>query len=63
MVALVLQDLDNLTERTMNSALYSKIVKEILWSWVCALKLEHTWVTQENNDMSHTSKSTFECLE
>ncbi len=47
---------------TMNSALYQKILKENLRLSVCDLKLEHTWVMQQDNDPKHTSKSTSEWL-
>ena len=43
---------------TINSALYQKILKENVQSSVCDLKLECTWVLQQENDPQHTSKST-----
>ncbi len=47
---------------TMNSALYQKILKENVRPSVCDLKLKHTWVMQQDNDLKHTSKSTSEWL-
>ncbi len=49
-------------DRTMNSALYQKILKENVRLSVCDLKLKHTWVMQQDNDPKHTSKSTSEWL-
>ncbi len=46
----------------MNSALYQKILKENVQPSVCDLKLKRTWVTQQDNDPKHTSKSTSEWL-
>ncbi len=47
---------------TMNSAENQKILKENVRSSVCDLKLKHTWVMQQDNDLKHTSKSTSEWL-
>ncbi len=47
---------------TMNSALYQKILKENVRPSVCDLKLNRTWVLQQDNDPKHTSKSTSEWL-
>ncbi|KAK3510959.1 hypothetical protein QTP70_027804 [Hemibagrus guttatus] len=47
---------------TMNSAVYQKILKEIVWPSVCDLKLKRTWVLQQDNDPKHTSRSTSEWL-
>ncbi len=47
---------------TMNSASYQKILKENVQPSVCDLKLKHTWVLQQDNDLKHTSKSTSEWL-
>ncbi|KAK3527102.1 hypothetical protein QTP86_010826 [Hemibagrus guttatus] len=48
--------------RTMNSAVYQKILKENVQPSVCDLKLKRTWVLQQDNDPKHTSKSTSEWL-
>ncbi len=47
---------------TMNSALYQKILKENVWPSVCDLKLKRTRVMQQDNNLKHTSKSTYEWL-
>ncbi len=47
-------------DRTMNSALYQKILKENVQPSVCDLK--RTWVMQQDNVPKHTSKSTSEWL-
>ncbi|KAK3552767.1 hypothetical protein QTP86_022344 [Hemibagrus guttatus] len=47
---------------TMNSAVYQKILKENVRPSVCDLKLNQTWVLQQDNDPKHTSKSTSEWL-
>ncbi|KAF7653860.1 hypothetical protein LDENG_00077700 [Lucifuga dentata] len=46
----------------MNSALNQKILKEIIKSSVCKLKLKHNWVLQQDNDPKHKSKFTSEWL-
>ncbi len=47
---------------TMNSAVYQKILKDNVWPSVRDLKLNRTWVLQQDNDPKHTSKSTSEWL-
>ncbi|KAK3536221.1 hypothetical protein QTP86_000202 [Hemibagrus guttatus] len=47
---------------TMNSAVYQKILKDDVRPSVCDLKLKRTWVLQQDNDPTHTSKSTSEWL-
>lgn len=47
---------------TMNSALYHTILKENVRPSVCDLKLKHIWVMQQDNDLTHTRKSTSEWL-
>lgn len=49
-------------EGKMNSAVYQKILKENVWTSVCALKLKRSWIMQQDNDPKHTSKSTSEWL-
>ncbi len=51
-----------ITDGTVNSALYQKILKENVQPSVCDLKLKRTWVMQQDNDPKHTSKSTSEWL-
>ncbi len=51
-----------ISDGTMNSALYKKILKATVQPSVCDLKLKHTWVIQQDNDPKHTSKSTSEWL-
>jgi len=51
-----------ISDGTMNSALYQKILKATVRPSVCDLKLKHTWVIQQDNDPKHTSKSTSEWL-
>ena len=46
----------------MNSAVYQKILKENIRPSVCALKLKHSWILQQDNDPKHISKSTSEWL-
>ncbi|KAK3559789.1 hypothetical protein QTP86_020770 [Hemibagrus guttatus] len=43
--------------RTMNSAVYQKILKENVRPSVYDLKLKRTWVLQQDNDLKHTSKA------
>ncbi|KAI4901942.1 hypothetical protein NFI96_021236 [Prochilodus magdalenae] len=50
------------TWKTMNSAVYQKILKESVRPSVRDLKLKRTWVLQQDNDPKHASKSTSEWL-
>ncbi len=49
-----------ITDGTINSALYQKILKENVQPSVCDLK--RTWDVQQKNDPKLTSKSTSEWL-
>lgn len=46
----------------LNSAIWKKIPKENVQPSVWVLKLKPTWVMQQDNDMTHTCKSTSEWL-
>lgn len=51
-----------LVNGAMNSAVYKNIMKENVQPCVHDLKLEHTWVLQQDNDPKYTSKFTSEWL-
>uniref|UniRef100_A0A9J8AH52 Transposase Tc1-like domain-containing protein n=1 Tax=Cyprinus carpio carpio TaxID=630221 RepID=A0A9J8AH52_CYPCA len=51
-----------ISDGTMNSALYQKILKKNVRLSVCDLKLKRTWVMEQDNDPKHTSKSISEWL-
>ncbi|KAF7658781.1 hypothetical protein LDENG_00007380 [Lucifuga dentata] len=46
------------TERTMNSKLYQEIAKENVKVVVSHLKLNRSWMMQQDNGSIHTRKST-----
>lgn len=52
-----------LVNGAMNSAVYKNIMKENVQPCVHDLKLEHTWVLQQDNDPQRTSKSNSEWLQ
>ncbi|MBN3324653.1 TXND3 protein, partial [Atractosteus spatula] len=51
-----------ITESTMNSTLYQRVLEENVRPSVKKLKLKHKWTLQQDNDPKHSSKSTKEWL-
>lgn len=49
-----------IVDGSMNSALYHKILKEIVWTWIRLLKVKQSWVMEQDNYPKRTSKSTYE---
>ena len=49
-------------ESAINSSVYQSIPESNMWPSVWLLKLVWKWVTQQDNDPKHSSKSTTECL-
>ena len=47
----------------MNSQVYQDILQENVRLSVCQLKLNRSWVTQQDNEPKHRSKSTTEWLQ